>query len=107
MKVILNSDILFTQRLITHSLPGHLERLASECARLGAGIVLPQTALLEFERRQNQLIESEIASVEKAFATLRSAGIGFEDKEASALFSLPDLAELFRQAGATVTIEIP
>ncbi len=107
MKVVVNSDILFTQKLITARLPLHLEKLATECARVDAVIVLPRTALFEVERRQRQLMEGEIAAVERAFTTLRSAGVGFEEKESAKLFALPDLAELFRSIGARVAVEEP
>src|SRR2546421_12620390 len=107
MKVILNSDILFTRKLISKSLPMHLQKLASECARMDAVIILPRTALLEVERHQRQLMETEISSLEKAFAALRSAGVGFEEKEASSLFGLPDVSRLFRAVGARVEIEEP
>src|SRR5947207_15773405 len=107
MKIVPNSDILFTQKLITNRLPGHLEKLASECGRMGVRIVLPRTVLLEVERRQTQLMEGEITSLERAFATLRNAGVGFENKQASELFALPDLTQLFRTAGAEVSIEQP
>ncbi len=107
MKIVLNSDILFTQRLLTGSLPSHLEKLATECARAGVVIVLPLTALLEVERRQNQLMEGEIASVERAFTTLKNAGVSFEEKESSKLFALPDLPEIIRAVGAKVEVEEP
>lgn len=107
MRVVINSDILFTQKLIAGRLPSHLEKLATECAKADAVIVLPRTALLEVERRQRQLMEGEIAAVERAFTTLRNAGVGFEEKESSKLFALPDLVELFRGLGAKVSIEEP
>lgn len=107
MRVVLNSDILFTQKLIGTSLPPHLEKLAAECVRMDAVIVLPLTALLEVERRQKQLMEGEIASVERAFTTLRNAGIEFEERESSKLFTLPNLTDLFRNIGAKVAVEEP
>jgi hypothetical protein len=88
-------------------LPPPLEKLAVECSKVGAVIVLTRTALLEVERHQTELMESEIRAVEKAYNKLRSLGIAFEEKDAASLFELPDVAKLFRDTGAKVEIEEP
>ena len=107
MRIVVNSDILFTQKLVTTDLPSHLQKLPVECARVGAVIVLPRTALLEVERRQKQLMETEISTLERAYNTLRNAGVNFEERQSGELFSLPDFAELFRSAGAKVVVQEP
>lgn len=107
MRIVVNSDILFTQRLVITDLPPHLQKLAVECGKVGAVIVLPQTALLEVERRQRQLMETEISAVERAYNTLRNVGVNLEERQSSEFFSLPDFAELFRSAGAKVVVEVP
>lgn len=107
MRIVLNSDILFTQRLITTTLPARLRKLAAECARLGAVIVLPRTALFEVDRQQQENLKKEITAVESAYNTLRNAGLGFEERESSELFVLPDIAELFRGTGVKVEVAEP
>lgn len=107
MRIVLNSDILYTNWRLRTGLPPPLEKLAVECSKIGAVIVLPRTALLEMERHQTELMESEIRVVEKAYNKLRSLGIAFEEREAAGLFELPDVAELFRVTGAKVEIEEP
>jgi hypothetical protein len=107
MRIILNSDILFTQSLITKSLPARWRKLATEAARLGAVIVLPRTALFEVDRQQQENLKKEINAVESAYNTLRNAGLGFEERELSELFALPDIAQLFRETGVKVEVAEP
>jgi hypothetical protein len=107
MRVILNSDVLFTSRLIRGRLPGHIERFAKECGRLGTAIVLPRTVILEVERRQEELVEEERANLEAAYATLKRAGVEFEHVAADKLFVQPDVAALLTECGVRVEIEEP
>jgi hypothetical protein len=104
VRIILNSDILYTQKLLTN-LPQRLQKLATECARLGAILVLPRTALFEVDRQQQENMKKEITAVEGACNTLRNAGLAFEERELSELFVLPDIGELFRGTG--VKVEVP
>jgi len=105
MRIIVNSDILYTGKLT--KLPHHLQQFAEECGKTGAIIVLPRTTVLEVEKRQRDLMNKSMAEVESAYETLQDAGVQFERREVTELFDLPDIVELFRSCGATVEVEEP
>jgi hypothetical protein len=107
VRFLLNSDILYTTRLVRDRLPGHLERFARECARVGATIVFPRTALLEVERRQSELIGTEREALEGAYAVLRDAKVGFAQTDPATVFVTPNVPQLFADCGATVEIADP
>ncbi len=105
MHILINSDILFTSKLVSGHLPSHLDAFARECDKANAVVVLTRTVLLEVERRQQQLVDESVAKVENAYAILRNAGVPFEERSPAEMFSLPDFAELFRQTGVRIEIE--
>src|SRR5262249_18263042 len=105
MRILINSDILYSDRLT--KLPRQLQKFAEECAKTGAIIVLTRTTLLEVERHQKDLMNKAIAELESAYELLRNVGVQVQERSAAELFTLPDIAELFRQSGAKVEIEDP
>lgn len=107
MRFVLNSDILYTTRLVHRRLPQHLEQFARECARAGAIVVFPRTVLLEAERRQSHLLETACAELTKAYELLRDAGVQCSEITPTELYGMPSFPELFAQCGATTEIEDP
>ncbi len=107
MKIILNSDVMFTSKLIRARLPSRLHDLATECARTGVVIAIPRTTLLEVERRQKELVTEAISELERAYNALKEAEISFEEKNSSEVFSVPDVVELFKHLGVKVEIVEP
>ncbi len=107
MRIILNSDLMFTSKLIRARLPSRLRELATECARTGVVIAMLRTTLLEVERRQTELVTEAVSELERAYSALKEAEISFEEKNSSEVFSLPDVVELFKQLGVKVEIVEP
>jgi len=75
MRIVLNSDILHTDRPAAAGLPNHLDRFCRDARDAGAILVLPRTTLLENQRHQERLVEQSIARVEAAMELLGSYGV--------------------------------
>jgi len=60
MKIILNSDILYDKQLVVDNVTKKPQKLFRACAEMGHVIVIPLTALLEFNRKQSELVEKRL-----------------------------------------------
>jgi hypothetical protein len=106
MKIILNSDVLWTKFLIKTSLSS-LDNLIHECRRSGHVVIIPQTTLLEFDRQQLEYVEIEINRLKRAYELLDQYKVSHETPEPSSLIAKPDLVELIKKLGAEVIVETP
>ena len=107
MKVILNSDILYHPQLVTEKLANSLQQLFDACARKGHVIIIPRTALLEFDRSQSQFRENEIRKLEKTYDSLEKLKIPYTRVDPSELFKQPDLIQLIKKTGVKVEVLQP
>ena len=107
MKVILNSDILFDKQLVVNSVSRKLQHLLEICRDNGHLIVLPFTALLEFQRAQKDLIPGEKSRLEDAYQRLERFKIDFVRVEPSTIIKVPDLVAVMRATGAKIRVEKP
>lgn len=104
MRVILNSDVLYGD-FARHGLPAGVLRLADACADGGHVLVIPETALLEVERRQREIVVEERKQISGAVATLSAYGANVGAISAEELAPDVDVRDLFNQLG--VEIEFP
>ncbi|MDD1748641.1 MAG: PIN domain-containing protein [Methanothrix sp.] len=107
MKIIINSDILYTGSLIKNKVPDHWGALLVECRKSGHSIIIPQTVLLEFDRQQSEYVRLETKRLKEAYALLDMYKIPHTTTEPSALVSKPDLIKLIKDFGVEVIVEEP
>jgi len=106
MIVIFNSDILYSGRLFT-TVPKHLRSFLERCAELGHEIVLPETALLEFNRIQAEARSANIRELEKAYKVLDKYGIQYTKVDPEKSVPVPDLPSLISRLGVRCTVLEP
>src|SRR5262245_6138244 len=107
MRIILNSDILYTQRPLMTGLPAHLDRFCREAASAGAFLVVPRTTLLEIERNERHSVEEAITKISNAVTVLDSWGINLEGLDPRQLVRPGDVIEALRATGIVVEVEEP
>jgi hypothetical protein len=107
MKIIINSDILWTSSLIRKDLTKSLQDLLKECKEKGHNIIIPQTALFEFNRLQLEYVELEISKLKSAYELLGKYDVPYKLIEPSRLILKPDLIELIKKLGVEVIVENP
>ena len=106
MKVLLNSDVAYSQRLQSE-LPRNLSALAKACQERDFEINLPLTTVLEFERQQLAIVQGEREALTSAGATLDKYRIHHEDFNVNELIRTRSLDDLFRNAGVKVQVISP
>jgi hypothetical protein len=106
VKVLLNSDIAYSQRLQSE-LPRQLSALANACQERNFEINLPLTTVLEFERQQLAIAKGEREALTNAGATLDQYRIPHEDFKVDELIRTRKLDDLFRNSGVKVQVISP
>jgi len=106
VKVLLNSDIAYSQRLQS-ALPRQLAALADACRERTFEITLPLTTVLEFERQQLAIAKGERDALTAAAATLDLHRISHGEFKVEELIKTRSLADLFRDAGVKVEVVSP
>lgn len=107
MRIILNSDIIYTKRPLVTGLPAHIDRFCRDAASAGAILVLPRTTLLESERNEQQQVEEAIAAIDSAVTILARWEIKLPELNARELVRRGDLVALLRSTGIAVEVEEP
>ncbi|MFA4903923.1 MAG: hypothetical protein WC600_14415 [Desulfobaccales bacterium] len=107
MKIILNSDILHNVQLIKDKLSKRLQELFKVCAERNYVVVIPETALLEFNRYQLIKKEEEVNRIKNACVILETYGVHFDHIEFAELVKPPDLIALIGALGVNVIVEVP
>lgn len=105
MKVLLNSDITFPWGLDT--LPQQVIALAEACRDRRHAIALPMTTVLEFERRQTDLMTEARKALQEAAAELDRFGIAHDEVKPQDRIRAHGLDELLRATGVTVEVVTP
>jgi hypothetical protein len=70
MRIILNSDVLYSSRLLMTGLPKHIDDFCRKADEFGAILALPKTVLLESQRQQQKLCDEATAQLEEAASLL-------------------------------------
>ena len=108
MRVVLNSDVLFTGLLNSAAdVPAHIEQFCHEVAAAGGVVVLPNTVLLELERRQAKLASERGAELTRAADQLGRAGIPVPEFDAAVLAKPTPWPELLAAMRIPFEIETP
>src|ERR1700694_1213541 len=106
MKVLLNSDIAYSQGLRS-DLPKQLAALAEGCKERYFEIALPLTTVLEYERRQSAIANQERSALIDAADRLDRFGIGHAPIKVDELIKTRGLDELFMDTGVKVEVISP
>jgi hypothetical protein len=107
MKIIINSDILYNDRLVRDYPSKRLQKLFRACSERGHVIVIPLTALLEFNRKQSEVVKSAISRLESAYGQLDKFKIPYTRVEPSQAVKSPALVGLIEEFGVEVMVECP
>lgn len=107
MKIIFNSDLLYADSFIKDKLPRQLKDFICECKKYGHEVVIPETSLLEFNRKQSGFAKGEVNTLINAFEKLNSYGVVINDFEANTLVTPPDLISLITELGINCSLEYP
>jgi hypothetical protein len=107
MKVIVNSDILYSQNVVQDKLPLSISNLANACLQNASTLVLPRTAYLEFKRNQSENADKLKQAIKAAYKTLSHYQIPFTEINPDEKVIIGDLAELISKSGAGVEIVEP
>lgn len=107
MHVLLNSDVLWASDLWRGRLPRRMQLLVDACRKQGNVILVPETAQLEFDRSQSELVDQRRAELDAAYATLAKFGITYDHQAADTVISPPDLLGLIAATGVTAEVVSP
>jgi hypothetical protein len=107
MKILFNSDLLFATSLIKDKLPRQVFEFLLACRDKGNEIVIPLTTLFEFNRKQNEFVDIEIAALNSARTKLTNYGINVGEFKSSDLVKPPDLVQLINATGVSCVLEEP
>ena len=107
MKVIVNSDILYSGTLLTRRLPERVERLFRASAEVGAGILVTRTILLEFERQQERCAQDARTKLDNACAILEEFGVPFTRSSPDEVIKPRGLSDFVADLGLELEIEEP
>lgn len=88
-------------------MPKAIFEFLQACGEKGHEICIPETTLLEFNRKQAEFVEKEIRNLRRARDLLDKYEVKFDDFDGSALISDPNLSALIQDAGVTCTIVPP
>src|SRR5579864_6607918 len=94
MKVIINSDVIFHQGLVTTSFSQDFERFLEALRDGGHELIVPNTTEMEFTRAQREIATGYRESLAKAVATLDRYGIRHDAVDASKAIPDADLIGL-------------
>ena len=106
MKIVLNSDILYTTYLM-QELPADIDELCKACERTHVPIVLPSTVILEAERNQTVQAKALLRKLEDSATLLKRYGVEVQGVAFTQLVKAPNLHDLMTATGATVEISEP
>jgi len=107
MKILFNSDLLFSTSLIKDKLPRQVSEFLLACRNKGHKIVIPLTTLFEFNKKQSEFVNKEIATLNSAGNKLTEYGINVEKYQSSDLVKLPDLIQIIKDVGVSCDLEEP
>lgn len=107
MKIILNSDVLYTGSLIKDDLPEHWLTFFKECKKKKCPIIIPQTVGLEIDRLQSEYVGKETKQLSDALRLLDDYHVSHGPIDSSRLVLKPDIVELIRKLGTEVIVENP
>lgn len=107
MIVLFNSDVLHAEYLIENRLPRHLFGFLLACAANGVTVVVPETALYEFNRDQEKRAIAERTRLENAFDLLAKWAISAETKNPGEVITPFPLMDLIAQTGVEAAVARP
>jgi hypothetical protein len=107
MKIVLNSDILLSLTFAEGTLTEELSELCKACRERGVAIVIPETTLLEFERRHSEFAAKEVDNLALAPALLDRFSIAHDIVDPRDVVKEPNLVALLEATGVTVEVISP
>lgn len=104
MRIIVNSDILRTDRPLSTGLPTHLKEFFRHAGASAARIVVPRVVALEDERHQASLIKGLEDRIGAAAELLRAHGVVVPDFEPSSVVKQVSVIDAIRELGVGVEL---
>ena len=97
VKVILNSDVIYSKDLRRTGLPTHVVDFLAKCALAGHELVVPETTQIEFEKEQEKARLARISELEKAATVLRQNKVDVPEFSPADLVQSVGLSDLLGQ----------
>jgi hypothetical protein len=107
MRIIIDTNIIYTNSLIKDSLPRAFKSFLDTCSKKGHEIIIALTTKLEFDRKQRELREKEIRELNNANKLLSNYNVKLEHFEPEKLVSEPDLLRLILDCKVKVNLVEP
>ena len=105
MRIILNSDVLHTQKLLADGLPKHISSFCAEVVGAGASLILPETVKHELERSQGEIHKLRVIELENAAKLLRNRGVAVGEFKVESAIPAQDLVSILRETSVPVDVE--
>lgn len=105
MRVIVNSDILRTDRPLSLGLPTHLKDFFRHAGASAARVVLPRVVLHEVEHHQESLVRGLEDKLSTAAELLRAHDVGVAEFTPSEVVKQVSVVDAIRELGVSVDVE--
>jgi hypothetical protein len=105
VRVIVNSDILHTDRPLSTGLPTHLKEFFRHAGASAARIVVPRVALLEVEHHQESLVKGLEDRLVASADLLRAHAVGVAEFTPSAVVRRIGIVDAIRELNVAVDVE--
>jgi len=96
VKIIFNSDLLYANSFIRESLPRQLHSFLVECREHSHEVIIPETTLLEFEKKQAGFLQEEVLKLEAAKNKLALYKVSVGEFDSTKIVPNPNLVELIQ-----------
>lgn len=107
MKIVIDANIIYANSLIKDSLPRALKSFLDMCSKNKHEIIITLTTKLEFDRKQGELMDTEIKELSNATKLLAKYNVKIEQFEPEKLINKPDLIQLIKQCDVQVSLIEP
>jgi len=106
-RIVLDSSVIHSQRLVRDELPRHIRVFLRHCADKNIAVAIPETVVLEFTRKQRELVEQEIVGLRDAVRLLESYDVEAPAFDPDTLVTVPDPVILAEKCGVRVLLIKP
>lgn len=107
MKIIFDTNQLYADNVIKNKLPNRVSGFLEICKKNGHEIIIPHTTLLEFDRKQNEIVSKERKEIELAAKKLTEYKISVGSFSVDKLIKPPSLISLIKNCGLNCKVEMP
>jgi hypothetical protein len=104
MRVILNSDVIISNHTMNEGLSASFTRLCTACVDHGHVVAIPRTALLEFQRKNRELVDGRRRQLANSYRNLDQYGIEHDSIDPAIVIPDIDLESVLSSFGVQFEI---